>query len=60
LDEFAGKGTTVTKNKERVDFGEPIGKYYDRDTGNYVETTRGLIHYSKNGAHIVPSEPLKR
>ncbi|MFP7287634.1 polymorphic toxin type 50 domain-containing protein, partial [Shouchella clausii] len=43
-----------------VDFGEPIGKYYDRDTGNYVETTRGLIHYSKNGAHIVPSEPLKR
>lgn len=25
-----------------------------------VETTRGLIHYSKNGAHIVPSEPLKR
>ncbi|GIN09170.1 hypothetical protein J1TS1_33150 [Shouchella clausii] len=60
LDKFAGKGTTVTKNKERVDFGEPIGKYYDRDTGNYVETTRGLIHYSKNGAHIVPSEPLKR
>lgn len=59
LDKFAGKGTTVTKNKERVDFGEPIGKYYEKDTGNYVETTRGVIHYSKNGVHIVPSEPLK-
>ncbi len=47
LDEFAGKGTTVTKNKERVDFGEPIGKYYDRDTGNYVETTRGLTIIAK-------------
>ncbi|XCH21864.1 polymorphic toxin type 50 domain-containing protein [Bacillus cereus group sp. MS39] len=60
LDKFAGKGTTVTKNKERVDFGKTIGKYYDRDTGEYLETTRGMIHYGKDGAHIVPSEPLKK
>lgn len=59
LDKFAGKGTKIGEHKERVDFGQVIGKYYDKDTGKYVETTRGLIHYSKNGAHIVPSEPLK-
>nr|WP_225321692.1 polymorphic toxin type 50 domain-containing protein [Psychrobacillus sp. AK 1817] len=40
LDKFAGKGTTVTKNKERVDFGKPIGKYYDTVTGQYIETNR--------------------
>src|SRR5699024_5472631 len=57
LEEYAGKGTTVTKNKERVDFDQPIGKYYDRDTDKYLETTKGIIHYSKNGAHIVPSRP---
>ncbi|WP_345911009.1 T7SS effector LXG polymorphic toxin [Bacillus altitudinis] len=59
LDKFAGKGTKIGEQKERVDFGQVIGKYYDKDTGKYVETTRGSIHYSKNGAHIVPSEPLK-
>ncbi|MGW8822913.1 WXG100 family type VII secretion target [Paenibacillus lautus] len=57
LDKFAGKGTTVTKNKERVDFGKPIGKYYDPVTGQYVETYRGMIHYGKDGAHIVPAKP---
>ncbi|MDA1475259.1 T7SS effector LXG polymorphic toxin [Bacillus changyiensis] len=57
LDKFAGKGTKLGNNKERVDFGQPIGKYYDKDTGKYVNTTRGLIHYSKNGAHIVPARP---
>ncbi|GIN33532.1 hypothetical protein J5TS1_10350 [Bacillus licheniformis] len=60
LDKFAGKGTLLKNGvKERVDFGKVIGKFYDKDTGKYVETTRALIHYSKNGAHIVPSEPLK-
>ncbi|PHD54219.1 hypothetical protein COF67_00990 [Bacillus toyonensis] len=57
LDKFAGKGTTVTKNKERVDFGKPIGKYYDTVTGQYIETSRGMIHYGKDGAHIVPAKP---
>nr|WP_282597738.1 polymorphic toxin type 50 domain-containing protein [Bacillus sp. REN3] len=57
LDKFAGNGTTVTKNKERVDFGEPIGKYYDTVTGQYIETSRGMIHYGKDGAHIVPAKP---
>lgn len=61
LDKFAGKGQLLpNRKKERVDFGKPIGKYYDGDTGEYLETTRGMIHYGKDGAHIVPSEPLKK
>nr|WP_238535197.1 polymorphic toxin type 50 domain-containing protein [Fictibacillus macauensis] len=48
LDKFAGKGQLLRKgNKERVDFGKPIGKYYDRDTSEYLETTRGMIHYGE-------------
>ncbi|WP_257006702.1 polymorphic toxin type 50 domain-containing protein [Shouchella clausii] len=26
-------------------------------TGKYVETNRGMIHYGKDGAHIVPAKP---
>ncbi|MEC2896592.1 polymorphic toxin type 50 domain-containing protein, partial [Bacillus cereus] len=57
LDKFAGKGELLKNGRERVDFGEPIGKYYDRNTGEYHETTKGLIHYGLDGAHIVPSRP---
>ncbi|MBP3039040.1 transposase [Bacillaceae bacterium Marseille-Q3522] len=45
LDKFAGKGTRLGKNKERVDFGQVIEKYYDTETGKYEETARGMIHY---------------
>ena len=38
--------------------GDVIGQYYDQNTGQYVDTTNGLIHYDKSGgAHIVPSIP---
>ncbi len=58
LDTFAGKGQLLPNGKkERVDFGKTIGKYYDRNTGEYLETTNGLIHYGKDGARIVPSRP---
>ncbi|PEJ29281.1 transposase [Bacillus pseudomycoides] len=58
LDKFAGKGQLLPDGKkERVDFGKPLGKYYDRDTGQYLEATRGMIHYGKDGAHIVPARP---
>jgi hypothetical protein len=56
LDRFAGKGDPVGKvprgqpgSKERVDFGEVIGEV------NGQATTKGIIHYSKDGAHIVPA-----
>ncbi|UFJ40480.1 polymorphic toxin type 50 domain-containing protein [Brevibacillus humidisoli] len=57
LDKYAGKGEWIGQNKERVDFGEIIGKYVDPVTGEAIETTKGIIHYSKNGAHIVPARP---
>jgi filamentous hemagglutinin len=46
----------VPGSKERVDFGEVIGKYVDR-SGNAVDTTKGIIHYAQDGIHIVPARP---
>ncbi|MCY8370446.1 polymorphic toxin type 50 domain-containing protein [Bacillus haynesii] len=48
-----------SQGREVVDFGQKIGKAYDMKTGKYIETTRGTIHYSKDGAHIVPAKPLE-
>jgi RHS repeat-associated protein len=41
--------------RERIDFGYKIGEVV-RD-GVSTPTTRGIIHYSKEGIHIVPSNP---
>ena len=58
LKEGAGKGRLTTPNKESVDYGRVIGKYYDRESGKYYDTTRATIHYdSKGNAHIVPARP---
>ena len=43
--------------RERVDFGRVIGEYSDKDTGTYIETTKGIIHYGGKGIHIVPAKP---
>lgn len=42
--------------KETVDFKEHIGIWKSPE-GIELPTTRGTIHYSKKGAHIVPSNP---
>lgn len=57
LDEKAGTGTMINGNKERVDFGQVIGQYIDPVTKEAVDTTTGIIHYGKKGAHIVPARP---
>lgn len=65
LDRFAGRGQQVGPqrvgtpgSKERFDTGgEIIGVYRDPGSGRAVPTTRGIIHYSSRGAHIVPSRP---
>ena len=50
LKEGTGKGRMTTPNKETVDYGRVIGKYYN--------TTRATIHYDNKGnAHIVPARP---
>ena len=58
LKEGAGRGRATTPTKETVDYGRVIGKYYDRESGKYYNTTRATIHYdSKGNAHIVPARP---
>jgi hypothetical protein len=57
LDRFAGTGTFKSSNKELIDFGEVIGTYVEEGTGRTFQTSLGNIHYSKNGAHIVPARP---
>ncbi len=39
--------------KTRVDFGKEIGEHVQN--GVSTPTTKGIIHNSKNGAHIVPA-----
>lgn len=43
--------------KEVVDFNEHIGIWKSEDGFSQISTTRGIIHYSKDGAHIVPAKP---
>ena len=57
VDRFTGTGIKYGDHKELVDFGKVIGKYCSLKTGNYYDTTRGMIHYSKYGTHIVPAAP---
>ncbi|MGA3888367.1 hemagglutinin repeat-containing protein [Ralstonia nicotianae] len=64
VDEHAGKGQPANNvpvgqagSRERVDFGKIIGKYVDPVTGESIPTTKGIIHYGKDGVHIVPSRP---
>lgn len=65
VNKFAGTGQVVDPKfpkgsvqfRERVDFGEVIGMY--KEIGNPTEypTTKGIIHYSKSGCHVVPAKP---
>ena len=59
VDEFAGKGVLTDKmgTTERVNFNRVIGRYIDESAKKSVDTTWGTIRYSKDGVHIVPSDP---
>lgn len=64
LAKFAGKGIKDNNvlagspgYKELVDFEEHIGIWKSRDGKISLPTTRGTIHYAKDGAHIVPAHP---
>jgi len=67
LEKHAGKGHPENMKKfgeagykETVDFGTEIGYAVDMNSGKRTLTTRGKIHYDKNGgAHIVPIEPIE-
>ena len=45
----------ITGNKPLVDFGKPIGIHGKSGS----QTQFGTIHYGKNGAHIVPADPIQ-
>ncbi len=63
LNKGAGTGQPVAGTrgqpgfKERVTYEETIGLKYVGLPNNWVKTNKGLIHYSKRGAHIVPANP---
>ena len=59
INKYSGTGIKKSANKEIVDFKKIIGKYVDPQTGKAYDTTMGTIHYSKDGAHIVPARPNK-
>jgi hypothetical protein len=60
---FSGTGARVRGTAgeagyvERVNFGQVIGQYVNPATGGQLETSVGLIHYGRRGAHIVPARP---
>lgn len=57
INKFSGRDQQLPSGRERVDFGKVIGYYVDENTGKKYQTTVGIIHYSKTGAHIVPATP---
>ena len=59
IEEHAGTGSWHEPNKEVVDFHQIIGTHVSNDGSIREATTRGTIHYSKTGCHIVPAEPGK-
>ena len=46
-------------SKERINYGQNIGNYIDPQTGVSAPTSNGIVHYGKNGVHIVPARPSK-
>ncbi len=55
--QYAGTGIAIGAERERIDFGKIIGQYVDQETGQKYPTTIGIIHYAKDGCHIVPARP---
>lgn len=46
----------ISSYREFVDFKEHIGTWKNKEGGS-LPTTKGIIHYSRNGAHIIPAYP---
>ena len=59
INQFAGTGRFLNQDftKERIDFGKFIGIYREPYSEKTELTSVGIIHYSKNGTHIVPAKP---
>lgn len=65
IDRHAGRGETIGNRpagepgaRERFDTGNEVIGIFRDETGRSAPTTRGTIHYAKNGrVHIVPARP---
>jgi hypothetical protein len=51
-----GQGTFVQPNLELVEFDRTVGKVVGAQGEELGETSRAIIHYSKDWAHIVPEK----
>lgn len=60
VEEYAGTGKWKGTNKKLIEFGTIIGTWVKDDGLERAPTTRGFIHYSKTGCHIVPSRPRRK
>jgi hypothetical protein len=64
LKQYSGKGRIIISSgnqppKESIKADYYVGKYYDRDKGEWVTTQWAMICYSKTGVHIYPKEADK-
>ena len=64
INKWAGTGKRFNNDipgtagyREVVDFSEHIGIWKNKENTLSLPTTRGTIHYSKEGVHIVPAQP---
>ncbi len=55
-----GKRYESSPNKEIVNFEQVIGMYRYSSSDPGLPTTWATIHYSQNGAHLVPADPRRR
>lgn len=60
ISKFAGTGKRISENKESVDFKKTIGVWINKNGNQRLKTTRGIIHYGRKGAHIVPAHPNEK
>lgn len=60
INQYSGTGEARIVNgqyKEVVSTDSILGVYVHQYSGEEFPTTRGTIHYSKSGAHLVPAKP---
>ncbi len=50
--------TSINVTREIVDFKERIGVFVDPVFGKKIDTNWGVIHYAKDGCHIIPAKPI--
>lgn len=67
ISELCGTGESLKnqetgnfKDKERVTVPPNFAVYVDSETKKEYPTRTGMIHYGKDGSHIVPAQPRKK